>query len=124
MQSRMRRLFRTSSLSSSSVTGRRQFMVLPLTRNEATAVGVVGAGRMGGAIARHLLAAGTSVAVFDPSDEAVAPLVELGAARAASAAEGASRSDLVLVVVVDDEQVRQAGGDALGAAPSGAVVGI
>jgi 3-hydroxyisobutyrate dehydrogenase-like beta-hydroxyacid dehydrogenase len=99
-------------------------MVLPLSRSEATAVGVVGAGRMGGAIARHLLAAGTRVAVFDPSDEAVEPLVELGAVRAGSAAAVAAQSDLVLVVVVDDEQVRQAVGDAFGGAAPGAVVGI
>ena len=79
---------------------------------------------MGGAIARHLLAAGTPVAVFDPSEEAVAPLVELGAARAASAAEVASRSDLVLVVVVDDDQVRQAVADCLRGADEGTVVAI
>ena len=69
---------------------------------------MLGAGRMGSPIARHLLAGGRSVSVYDPSDNARRAVVEAGAAECASAGEVASRSDVVLVVVVDDEQVRDA----------------
>lgn len=63
---------------------------------------------MGEPIGRHLLAAGTRVAVFDPDEDARARLVARGAISCASAAEVAAQSDLVLVVVVDDQQVRAA----------------
>ena len=56
----------------------------------------------------HLLDAGTPLVVYDPSAEARRPLVEHGAREAASAAEAAAQSDLVLAVVVDDAQVREA----------------
>jgi 3-hydroxyisobutyrate dehydrogenase-like beta-hydroxyacid dehydrogenase len=79
---------------------------------------------MGGPIGRHLLAAGTSLAVFDPAADAMAPLVDLGAAACASAAEVASCSDVVLVVVVDDEQVRAAVREAIEGARAGTVVAI
>jgi 3-hydroxyisobutyrate dehydrogenase-like beta-hydroxyacid dehydrogenase len=68
-------------------------------------VGLVGCGRMGSAIARHLLAGGWRLCVADADPRAVEPLAAAGASPAASAAEVAARSDLVLVVVVDDEQV-------------------
>jgi 3-hydroxyisobutyrate dehydrogenase-like beta-hydroxyacid dehydrogenase len=79
---------------------------------------------MGGPIGRHLLAAGTPLAVFDPSADAVAALVELGATACADAAEVAGHSDLVLVVVVDDEQVRAAVREAVEGARDGTVVAI
>jgi 3-hydroxyisobutyrate dehydrogenase-like beta-hydroxyacid dehydrogenase len=67
-------------------------------------VGIVGAGRMGGPIGRHLLAAGTPVAAYDPDEAALERLTEVGAVACGSAGEVASRSDVVLVVVVDDAQ--------------------
>src|SRR5919202_3610386 len=73
---------------------------------------------MGGPIGRHLLAAGRHVSVYDPSDDARRALVELSARECTDAADVASRSDVVLVVVVDDEQVRVAVDACLqGAAP-------
>lgn len=63
---------------------------------------------MGAPIGRHLLAAGRSVSVYDPSAEARSALVAAGATGCASPAEVASRSDVVLVIVVDDAQVREA----------------
>jgi len=63
---------------------------------------------MGAAIGGHLLGAGTPLAVYDPAVDACAALVERGAIACSSAAEVAGRSDLVLVVVVDDEQTRDA----------------
>jgi len=79
---------------------------------------------MGAAMAGHLLAAGTSLAVFDPVAEAMRPLVERGATGCANASEVASQSDVVLVVVVDDAQVRDAVEGCLAGAAPGTVVAI
>jgi 3-hydroxyisobutyrate dehydrogenase-like beta-hydroxyacid dehydrogenase len=79
---------------------------------------------MGAAMAGHLLAAGTSLAVFDSVAEAMRPLVERGAKGCADASEVASQSDVVLVVVVDDAQVRDAVGECLGGATAETVVAI
>jgi 3-hydroxyisobutyrate dehydrogenase-like beta-hydroxyacid dehydrogenase len=79
---------------------------------------------MGAAMAGHLLDAGTPLAVYDPVPEATAPLVERGAAAGESAADVAARSDVVLVVVVDDTQVREAVADCLRGAREGMVVAI
>jgi 3-hydroxyisobutyrate dehydrogenase-like beta-hydroxyacid dehydrogenase len=87
-------------------------------------VGLLGCGRMGTAMGRHLLAAGTPLAVFDPSPEAMTPLVDLGAAACASPAEVAAQSDVVLAVVVDDAQVREALGSAFESAREGTVLAI
>jgi 3-hydroxyisobutyrate dehydrogenase-like beta-hydroxyacid dehydrogenase len=98
-----------------------------LSQVRAITVGLLGAGRMGGPIARHLLAAGTDVTVFDPSAGAVAALVAHGAVPAPDPAAVAARADVVLVVVVDDTQVVEAVAGArgvlAGAAP-GTVVAV
>ena len=98
-------------------------MVQPLIRS-VEHVGLLGAGRMGGPIGRHLLAAGTPVSVYDPSAEARDALATLGAVNCASAAEAAARADLVLVVVVDDAQVREAVGACFEGARRGTIVAI
>jgi 3-hydroxyisobutyrate dehydrogenase len=87
-------------------------------------VGLLGCGRMGAAIARHLLAAGLPLAVFDPVTEAARTLGELGAEVCGDAASVAARSDLVLVVVVDDLQVHEAVRECLSAAEPGTVLAI
>jgi 3-hydroxyisobutyrate dehydrogenase-like beta-hydroxyacid dehydrogenase len=79
---------------------------------------------MGGPIGRHLLAAGRRLSVFDPNDEARRALVDVGAVECANAAEVASRSDVVLVIVVDDEQVRDAVQTCLEGAAAGTLVAI
>jgi 3-hydroxyisobutyrate dehydrogenase-like beta-hydroxyacid dehydrogenase len=94
---------------------------------EVQRIGLVGCGRMGSAMALHLLAAGWPVTVTDVNPEARDRLVEGGASGAATAREVAEGSDLVLTVVVDDAQVRQAvaGPDgALAGARSGTVVAV
>jgi 3-hydroxyisobutyrate dehydrogenase-like beta-hydroxyacid dehydrogenase len=58
-------------------------------------LGFIGVGRMGGFMTERLLAAGHSVVVTDPSEAAVAALVQRGATRAGSAAEVASSADIV-----------------------------
>ena len=73
---------------------------------------------------RHLLAAGTSVAVFDPSEPARRAIVELGATECEGPADVAARAELVLVVVVDDEQVREAVTACLESARPGGVLAI
>jgi 3-hydroxyisobutyrate dehydrogenase-like beta-hydroxyacid dehydrogenase len=95
-----------------------------LGRGAITTVGLLGAGRMGGPIGRHLLAAGTPLVVFDPSPDAAAALVDLGARRAGDASALAAQCDIVLVVVVDDEQVRAAVGGALTGARPGTIVAV
>ena len=59
-------------------------------------VGVVGAGIMGGAIARNLAKAGVPVAAFDIRPERLAELARDGVTAAASAAEAARGAGLVL----------------------------
>ena len=61
---------------------------------------------MGSAIARHLLAAGWPLTVTDVDAEAVALLVGRGAEAAGTPTEVVAASDLTLLVVVDDDQVR------------------
>ena len=72
----------------------------------------------------HLLDAGTTLAVFDVAPAASAPLVERGAAAGASPAEVAAQSDVVLVVVVDDAQTREAVESVLETAHEGTVVAL
>src|SRR5919201_107177 len=87
-------------------------------------MGILGAGRMGGPIGRHLLAAGARVVVYDPSPAARRALVDLGAEEAAGAAEVAAASELVLVVVVADARARGAVTNALKVAEPGTIVAI
>jgi 3-hydroxyisobutyrate dehydrogenase-like beta-hydroxyacid dehydrogenase len=63
---------------------------------------------MGAAIGRHLLSAGTPLAVYDPVAAARRELAAAGAVECEDPAEVAPRADVVLVVVVDDAQVRDA----------------
>lgn len=79
---------------------------------------------MGAPIGAHLLAAGTRVAVFDPAPDALRALGERGAITCANAREVAAQADVVLVVVVDDDQVRDAVGSSLEGARPGTVVAI
>ena len=87
--------------------------------------GVIGLGDIGGGLASSLMAAGVPVAVCDVREEATAPFRE-GAHVAATPSALAARSDVVLVSVFNDEQVRAVlqGPDGVltGAAPGTAVV--
>lgn len=69
-------------------------------------VGFVGVGRMGNPICRHVLQAGLELTVFDVQAEAMEKLVALGARAATSACQVAQQSQVVLVMVADDAQVR------------------
>ncbi|MCU1374669.1 MAG: NAD(P)-dependent oxidoreductase [Actinomycetia bacterium] len=69
------------------------------------AVGFIGLGDMGGAMAERILEGGLSLTVFDVRPDAVDALVAKGAKPAAGVPELARASDVVLVCVIDDRQV-------------------
>lgn len=69
-------------------------------------VAFIGLGNMGGAMARHVIEAGHETRVFDVREEAMVPLVELGATACASPADAATGATAAAIVVLDDEQFR------------------
>lgn len=90
-------------------------------------VGLVGWGRMGGVMGAYLLERGWPVTMFDPAPPAREAATSAGANPVDSVADVAAASDLVLLVVVDDEQVRQAitgPGGALEKARPGSILAI
>lgn len=74
-------------------------------------VSVLGAGRMGHAIARALVGAGHEVWVWNRTPEKLASLVQLGACAAANVRDAVERSDASVVMVRDyrasDELLRE-----------------
>lgn len=60
-------------------------------------LGFIGIGRMGGPMAGRLMDAGHSLCVFDTNPDALQPLLARGATQAKSAADVASKSEIVLV---------------------------
>ena len=90
-------------------------------------IGMLGLGKMGAPMARHLLAKGFNVCGFDPVDAARRNAQGLGVSMLGSPREVAAASDLVVVVVGFDHEVETvvfgAGGIAEAARP-GLVVAI
>lgn len=70
-------------------------------------VGLIGVGTMGAHMARHLLDRGHELAVNDVRPEGCAALVELGAVLAATPAELAARSEVVLTSLPGPTQVEE-----------------
>jgi 2-hydroxy-3-oxopropionate reductase len=68
-------------------------------------VGVIGLGVMGAPMARNLLKGGHDVTVFARRAESMAPLVAAGAAAASSPAAVASRTDVIITMVIDGDAV-------------------
>ncbi len=68
-------------------------------------VGVIGLGAMGTPMARNLLKGGHSVSVFARREEAMAPLIALGARGTTSPAEVASLTDVIVTMVIDTRAV-------------------
>lgn len=89
-------------------------------------IGFVGLGRMGGAIAANLLAAGHPVVGHDLNRKRVREMEALGGKRAASAGEAAAASDLLMLSVPGDKDVEKAllgkGGALPGLKPKGVVL--
>lgn len=71
----------------------------------AKKIGFIGLGIMGKPMAFNLLKAGHTVTVFDIHTEAVLALKEVGANAAASAAETASVSDIIITMLPKGEHV-------------------
>jgi 3-hydroxyisobutyrate dehydrogenase-like beta-hydroxyacid dehydrogenase len=70
-------------------------------------LGFIGLGNIGKPMAQRLVAAeGIELSVFDLVPEAVAELEALGARAAGSVGELAARTDIICVMVRDDDQVR------------------
>src|ERR1035438_604567 len=71
-------------------------------------IGVVGIGRMGANIARHLKDVGYTIsAVYDVAPDRVAELAkELGATGYAKLADVTANADVIITVVTDDNAMR------------------
>mmetsp|Transcript_26745 Transcript_26745/g.49104 ORF Transcript_26745/g.49104 Transcript_26745/m.49104 type:complete len:357 (+) Transcript_26745:64-1134(+) len=69
-------------------------------------VGVLGLGKIGGAMARNWLASGIQVSAFDLDSVAVQRLVADGAVEAKSATELVQNSDMVVSVLPNDQVLR------------------
>jgi 2-hydroxy-3-oxopropionate reductase len=82
-------------------------------------IGFVGLGMMGLPMAQNLVDAGYGVTVFDLDDSSVAKAESFGASSATSAADTASRSDIVITMVPDSPQV-----EAVITGPDGILEGI
>jgi 3-hydroxyisobutyrate dehydrogenase-like beta-hydroxyacid dehydrogenase len=85
-------------------------------------IGIVGVGNMGGAIARSILRNEFKLNVYDLKPAAVDELVALGAKAASSLEELAATSDVISVVVVSDDQVRDVGATIVANARPGTAV--
>ncbi|MGH3750110.1 MAG: NAD(P)-dependent oxidoreductase, partial [Micromonosporaceae bacterium] len=94
---------------------------------DINAIGLVGWGRMGGMMGLYAIRRGWHVTAFDPSPDAAKAAQEAGASVVDGVAKVAADSDLVLLVVVDDAQIKQAitgPGGALETAKPGTVLAI
>lgn len=88
------------------------------------AVGFVGLGQMGAAMAGHLADRPGGLLVHDVRPEAAEPLVAAGATVAQSVGALAAQCDLVSVMVLDDAQVEAVVTEALAEARPGTVVAV
>src|SRR2546428_11787459 len=84
-------------------------------------VGFIGLGKMGQPMARRLLAAGHTVHVQNRSPEPVAALVTEGAVAARSAAEIATRAEVILTSLPTPGAVEQVYAELAGAARAGQI---
>ncbi len=73
----------------------------------ASAIGFIGLGNMGGPMAANLIKAGHTVTGFDLSEEALKALEEAGGKRAASVAELAAGSDVIVTMLPAGAHVRK-----------------
>ena len=74
---------------------------------EINTVGVVGLGKMGGQLARHLAGGGFDVVGYDVADGTIAAVADAGVAAAATCAALASQCDLSIVGVGFDSEVEE-----------------
>jgi 3-hydroxyisobutyrate dehydrogenase-like beta-hydroxyacid dehydrogenase len=89
-----------------------------------SAVGFIGLGQIGAPMAAGLTSWADGLVVFDVRPEAAEPLVEQGAALAASVADVGAACDVVSVMVLNDEQVRAVVADLLTTMGAGSVIAV
>ena len=77
-------------------------------------IGIAGIGKMGAAIAQRLMEVGHTVTVWNRSADKLKPLVAPGAAVAATPAELASKSEIVITIVTDAAAIDAVYGGASG----------
>jgi 3-hydroxyisobutyrate dehydrogenase len=70
-------------------------------------IGFIGLGKMGGPMARNLLAAGYKLLVCDVDRSRVTPLVEAGAEEAGSPKDVAAQTDLLITMLPSSPQVEE-----------------
>ena len=75
--------------------------------NRIEKIGFIGLGAMGGPMARNIMKAGYSLAVYDISEDAVKSLAGEGAAPCSTCAETADGADVIITMVPDSRQVEQ-----------------
>jgi 3-hydroxyisobutyrate dehydrogenase-like beta-hydroxyacid dehydrogenase len=76
-----------------------------VTPNDIRRVGLIGLGKMGLPMARHLMRRGFTVAGFDVSEGAMENAAEAGVATALSPQAVAAASDLIIIAVGFDQEV-------------------
>ncbi len=82
-------------------------MTVPAVNPQATRIGWIGTGVMGGPMAGHLLNAGYRLTVFNRTATRAQPLLDAGASWADSPREVATVSDLIFTIVGYPHDVRQ-----------------
>src|SRR5271170_2313019 len=70
-------------------------------------IAFIGVGRMGSGMAARLIAAGHTLAIYDPVASAMAPLAALGARAAHSVADAAASSTVVMASVPGPVDARE-----------------
>jgi 3-hydroxyisobutyrate dehydrogenase-like beta-hydroxyacid dehydrogenase len=78
-----------------------------MAKNAVRTVGMIGLGKMGLPMTRHLLAKGFGVVAYDIDAKAVKAAAKLGAKKAAHPGAVAAASDLVIIVVGFDNEVME-----------------
>ncbi len=97
------------------------------TRKDIRRVGVIGLGKMGNPIARHVKAAGFDVVGYDVAESAMALARGAGISTAPSVKDVAAKADFIIVLVGFDREVEQVlfgPGGIVGAAKPGTVIGV
>src|SRR5262245_12452521 len=79
----------------------------PMTTGKKERVGIVGVGRMGLAMLKHLVKHGYQMTACDIDDKQLAKARDAGAAAAKTPAEVARASDFVIIGVGYDDEVNQ-----------------
>ena len=77
-------------------------------------IGIAGTGKMGSAMARRLLGLGRQVSVWNRSASRAQPVLDAGAAWAATPAQLAAQADIVITMLTDDAALEAVYGGAEG----------